>query len=278
MTLPEGFSEFEFLQDLVRKWHNRAVREEFQDLGGEDWNPDINIGRGAVRHACTIKDNDTAEMVNMRMFLYYFLHRKAQDLQQPVYGLPTENYQASRRFKPQILLWFMEDISDVEPGYSPVDGRISFRLMNEDNDTLTQANINSLANKIHTAFASGNGFIWHKGKDMVSYTDKPRGYQLQLQCRNESEGRRVAEQVLDIQNHTPNWARMNVEVNAEPAESYPTLPPTLHILGKNYKAPRRRPIADVRFQYALLHIWGIQKPICLVDRTFTFSEALVKAA
>lgn len=277
MTLPVGFSEFEFLQDLVRKWHNRIVREEFQDLGGEDWNPDINISRGAVRHACTIKDNDTAEMVNMRLFTYYFLHRKAQDLQQPIYGIPVYDLQAQRKFRPQIFLYFIEDESDIEPGYPPIDGQITFRLMDEESETLTQGKVETLANRIRSAFATGNGFVWRKGKVMCPYTDWKRGYQLQLQSRDEAEGRRVIEQVLDIQGHTPDWKNFNPSNNAEPAQAYPTLPGTLHILGKNYRLPRRRAIADVRFQYALLHLYGKPQPLCLVDRTYAWKEAIARA-
>ena len=41
MVLPDNFNEFEFLQDLMRKWQNRIVREDFQDLGGKDWIPDV---------------------------------------------------------------------------------------------------------------------------------------------------------------------------------------------------------------------------------------------
>jgi hypothetical protein len=33
-----------------------------------------------------------------------------------IYGMPTETYQESVKFKPQIRLWFLEDYEDVEPG------------------------------------------------------------------------------------------------------------------------------------------------------------------
>lgn len=276
MPLPQNFSEFEFLQDVVRKWQNRIVREEFNDLGGEDFDPDISISRHATRHACTIKDNDTAEMTILRLYLYYFVYRKAQDLQQPVYGIPTTAFQEVRQFKPQIVLYFQEPEADIEPGYAPVTGEISIRVMDEESTTITQAKVNQLATRIRDAFARPV-FEWRKGKSYVSYTDKPKGYQLQLLCRDEAEGRRLIEQVLDIQSHTPTWSKMNINQSPNAMEAFPTIPPTERILGKSVKMPRKRPIATVKFKYALLHLHGKAKPLCLVDKSGIFAKPLIAA-
>src|SRR5574339_538846 len=129
MPLPEGFNEFEFLQDLVRRWQNRIVKEEFNHLGGDEFDPDVTISEQALRHACTIKDNDTAEMVNMRLYLYYFLHGKAKKLQPPIYGTPVPNYKENTEItsNPQIYLYFSQD-EDAVP-----DGRKEIRAENHIN-------------------------------------------------------------------------------------------------------------------------------------------------
>ena len=277
MPLPENYSPWELLQSVVTRIQNRRVRDSFNDLGGDDWEPDISSSRGALRQACTIADVDTAPMVLIRLLLFYFLVENAERFKTPVYGIPITAFQASRKFKPQVVLFFQEDHQDVEPGYSPVTGEISFRIMNEESSTITQTKLKTIAQKIKTLFMTGSGFIWKKGKVMCSYTDKEKGYQMVLYCRNKTEGRRVIEQVLDIQGHTPKWSKMNVRENEEPATAYPTIPANINVMGQTQKEPRSLPIADVRFQYAISHIWGRRNPVYLADNAGIFRTAYEKS-
>ena len=265
---------WEHLQTVVMQVHNRHVREEFDDLADDD---DISTPRSSLRTACKMLDSDTAEMTLVRYFLFYFDIRKAKDLQGDYYGIPITSFQEIRKFKPQIRLYFQEDFNDVEPGYAPVTGEITFRLMDSSIETLTESQAERLANKVKTAFGSGNRFVWKKGKIMCSYTDRERGYQLQLLCRSKAEGRRLIEQVLDIQNDTPDWKFLNVSENEEPTASFPTIPPHKTIIGKSRRLPRARPMADVRFQHAVLHLWGLPNPIVLVDYSRTYHHPLVSA-
>lgn len=260
---------WEQLQDVLMWTHNRRVVQEFRDVSPEDQEwivHELRTTRERLRFACTIKDQDSAIMVALRMFLFYVILGHAS-INQPFYGVPIASYQESRAFKPQIQLSFIEDAQDVEDGYAPVTGEISIRLMSEEPETMTEADVLRYANRVKTLFAASNGFIWRKGKVMVSYTDKKRGYQLQLLCRTKEEGRRVIEQVLDIQTHTPDWKNMNVSQNEEPAERHPTIPPRQFILGRQRRMPRSRPIADCRFVAGYLHMHGLPNPIVLVDRT-----------
>jgi hypothetical protein len=57
-------------------------------------------------------------------------------------------------------------------------------------------------------------------------------------------------------------------------EAFPTIPGQDFIYGKTRRRPRRRPIADVRFQCALLHVHGLPNPIVLYDRSGAYSTAL----
>lgn len=278
MTLPGNLRPWENLQDVLQTTYNRIVRSEFDDVGDDGWDndPDIRTARSQLRYACTISEQDSAIICLVRMFLFYIILQQAKALQAPIYGTPITSFQESRRFKPQIQLYFEEDSNDVEPGFAPVTGEISVRLMNETEETISLTEARSLANKIKSAFAGANGFVWRKGKTMCSYTDRKRGYQLQLLCRNATEGRRVIEQVLDIQGHAPNWALMNVSENQEPAERHPTIPAMKQILGKSRRLPRSRPTAEVRFQYATLHVWGVPTPTVLIDRSGTHLNPLVE--
>lgn len=270
MPLPTNFDDWEHFQSVLIRTQNRVVREEFRDVGDDDWDPDIATPRGSLRVACTLKDNDSTLFVILRLFLYYFVLRKARDLVHPVYGSLIEGEGTGRKYKPQITLFFQEDLQDIETGYAPVTGEISFRLMNQASDNLTESELKEYARKIKTAFTTGEGFVWKKGKELSSYTDWDKGYQLQLLVRNKAEGRRIVEQVLDIQGHSPQWEKFNHQENENPSDAYPTVPGNEFILGKSRKKPRKRPIADVRFQYAILKTFGLPNPICLVDRSGVF--------
>ncbi|NEQ20655.1 MAG: hypothetical protein F6K28_15730 [Microcoleus sp. SIO2G3] len=274
MPLPDGFSPWENLQSVLMQTFNRVVREEFTDADDDD----LSTPRGRLKVACTIQDDDSAIQVNIRMMLFYFVLRKAADLQTPVYGIPVPGYQEARKFQPQIQLYFQEDAADVEEGFSPVTGEISFRLMNETAQSLSTSELRSMATRIRSSFATGGGFVWKKGKVQVTYTDRTRGYLLRLLCRSEAEARRVIEAVLDVQNHAPDWKFLNVSNNASPSQRYPTLAPTENILGRSRRMPRQRPIADVRFIYACCHVHGLPNPVILIDRSGYYRQPLIDAS
>lgn len=279
MALPNNFSPWEHLQDTWRRVHNRRVREHFSDLAGvdDDWDAEIESPRGSLRVACTMLDSDSASMVNLRTLLFWLVLGQASALQTPIYGIPIPSYQEARKFRPQIQLYFQEDVNNIDEGYSPVTGEITFRLMSQSPETLTEAELQNYANRIRSGFATGAGFQWQKGKVMCTYTDNSKGYKLQLLCRNKSEARRIIEQVLDIQNHTPDWKLLNVSENEEPASRYPTIPPNQRILNKTRRSPRQRPTATVRFKYASMHIHGLPLPIVLVDRSGIFRNPIIRA-
>lgn len=274
MSLPAEFSPTEHLQDTIKRIYNGEVREWFADVTSADL--DINTPRSSLRTACMHAEADTMDMTLGRQLLFDMVVKqrfmsasgsgRARDL----------SYNVLRRAKPKITLHFIEDLEAVDAGYSQVEGSIGFRLMNQTTTTLSLAEATTYGNKIKTLFCSSRGFVWRKGKEMCSYTDWEKGYQLQLLCRTKEEGKRVVEQVLDVQGHTPEWENFNYSQNERPSEAFPTVPPSQSILGKTRKLPRRRPVGDVRFQYAFLDIAGLPTPICICDRSGRFTEALVK--
>jgi len=275
MAIPPEFNEVEHLQSTIRRYLNRQIREDFQDLGDETWEPEVGTTRGAMRHALTHKDNDPLPVTLSRMFLYYFTYGKAQALQAPIYGIPSIEFQELFRFKPQVRLFFNEDYSLVEDGYESVKADISFRIMGEDERTITPAKAQTLANKINTLFATGKGFTWKKGRETWAYYDDSRGYRLRLLAWNETEAKKVIEQVLDVQGHTPDWEAYLSRTTKNRA--FPTIPGMHFIYGKQRRKPRDRPIAYVRFRYAELKVWGMVHAVTLVDKTGTRRNPLIAA-
>ena len=273
MTLPDDYNASEHLQDTIKQVYNQEVRDWFSDITEVEL--DISTPRASLRTACLHQEEDTIDMTISRQNLFdmVILQRLKNDGANRDRDL---NYRVLRRNKPQITLHFLEDLKDVEHGYEPIAGEISLRLMTETTTTLSKSEATNYGNKINSLFGSTGGFIWKKGKELCSYSDWDKGYQLQLLTRTEAEGRRVIEQVLDIQAHAPDWENFNLVHNGEPSASFPTVPPSETILGKTRKLPRRRPIADVRFQFASLKLSGLAKSVILFDRSGRHPEALVK--
>lgn len=277
MPLPDNFSPVEHLQDTIRRTFRLEVREWFRDID-LDGDLDITTPRSSLALACEHRDDDSFNMTMGRIMLFETLRgRFADRLVGTSEGTGTTTYRTDirRRTRPKIRLYFLEDASDVEPGYAPVDGQISFRLMDHTPETITPAIAQTYAQRIKSNFETGGGFVWKKGRNMYSYSDWDKGYQLQLLCRNDAEARRIVDAVLDVQTDTPEWAYFNEKVNAEPASAFPTVPEIDRAYGEQRRQPRRRPVADVRFQYASLEVLGVANPIILVDRTGVLPMSLV---
>ena len=270
--MAEISSPAEHLQSTLRRFYNNEVRDWFADIDLEQI--DIRIPRQSMALACRHLDDDSFMMTVARQKLFSDLKERLSTQQQGT-GETTFRASVRRRMKPQIKLGFLEDYNDVSDGYAPVAGSINIRLMDHSSDSINEVIAKTYATRIKSLFAAGGGFVWRKGKLMCSYSDWDKGYQLQLLCRNEAEGRRVVEQVLDIQSHSPEWEFFNVIENAEPTQSYPTVPAQERIYGQTRRAPRIRPIADVRFQYAELKVNGLPRGVILVDRSNVLAPALV---
>jgi len=271
------FNSVEHLQQTIRLWQNREIRDYFNDISIDDnWSPDLTQPRHSLAMACLHRDNDNLITTQLRLSLFNEI--RGQEYRVPFIGLPYASFNEERKYKPQIILNFREDGHDLEPGFSPLWARTSFRLMNETGQTLTEAKLRIYANKIATNLGmGGNGYIWRKGKKMFSYSDWDKGYQLQLLVRTDSEGRDLTSRVLEIQNDIPDWKNANSSGNQEEMEAYPTNPGNQLVIGKTRKKARRRPIASCRFNHAVLHVEGLPNPIILYDRSYNYPKALVRS-
>ena len=285
MPLPEPFSDIEHLQLVVRRYLNKQIREDFRDIfnGGETWEPEVGTTRGSMLRALLHEDSDPIHVTAVRMMLYYFTYEKAKALQAPVYGIPVPEYDRTFKYKPQIHLKFYQTRFNVpsstnNDGVSskPVESTISFRLMNETSESLTITELERYANRIKTNFGASGGYRWEKGKVTVNYTDKEKGYKLRLYCKTKADGKTLIEQILDIQQHIPDWTKMTTSENENPLERYPNIPTprTTRILGKTVEKPQLRPVVDVRYRYSTIHIHGLGQPRGLHDLTNTIKNPI----
>lgn len=168
-----------------------------------------------------------------------------------------------RAKKPKLTLEFRE-VPKVGNTERLKEGEISFRIMNRTSQSLTQQDLERWANIIKSRFATPP-LIWNKGKRLYSYVHWELGYQLQILAPNETEARRLVEQTLDIQQHSPDWNNLNLVTAINPESKYPEIAEREVILGKTVKMPQRRPNVAVKFRRATLLVSGVPKPIVLLD-------------
>lgn len=260
MPLPDDFDEFEFLQGTVLREHNKAVRKFFKNQEDND----ISTPKAALKHACLIKDNDTQAMMLQRQWLFEITVGNAQALQRPIYGIPVQELQTDKKFRPQVHLHFLEKFDssthDGENAVPLLEGTIKFTLMNETSETISRANAESLARKIKSEFATPP-YEWGKGWYKCTYLDLERGYDLRPLVKSKAEGERLVKSVLSIQGHT--FDRDNFQF-IEHDRSYSVNPGTHRVYGRTVKKYIKRRKADVYFRYAQLHIWGQPNAINLV--------------
>ena len=260
------------LRSFLRKGYNREVNEWFKDV--DDPVPDNSTSRKQAKRACLILPKETQSSALIKMLAFRFAVQRVH-LRPHIIGTPVGTFDSQRKYRPQIVLEFTEDELDVEAGYSRVDGRISFRLMNETSESITSSKLLSIANKVKAEFGTNSGYVWKKGKDLASYTDKQNGYQFQLLVRNKVDAKEIITKVLNTNDDEPNWSKLSYKENEEPTEAYPIIPPNQNILNKTYKEPRIRPIASVRYTHSYCKIWGLANPIILHDRSLSFIQTLV---
>lgn len=271
MSLPSNFSEWEHLQNQVRRLHNERVREYFSDVDLDD---DIESARGSLKQACLLKDKDSAIITCVRMMFFEFTVGNAASLQAPLYGMPVDRFQEEFEveFRPRIVLYFKQDINGVPDDLCAIDQECSFRLMNETTETISKSKLQSLAQVIRAKFWSYN---FNKGKIKVTYVEPKKGYRLSVNAVSETEGIDLIKDVLSINGDTINDDCLNV-VN-KPKKQSDNTPGTKTILGKPRKGRRWRPTATVKFRHACCSIFGLNRDVILVDKSGRYPQALIKS-
>lgn len=273
MGLPSDFNSFEFLQDCIRKSLRDDIRNEFKDFSSGDL--DISTPRGALRTACTPQDNDNSSMLILRLFFFYFVMRRAQDLFPPIAGMPLEDFAEKVTFRPQVTLHFEEKRSSIEQGYSPLRSRLSIRIPNQSNTSITNAQLLSIAREIKSSFGGNTPKSYRKGKICAHYRDKEKGYKLQIYCSSSTGAKSLISDILALVSEMPKWEYLHISENEEASTAYPIIPPTKNILGESRKMPRKRPVGEVYFTYATAEIYGVPRPITLYATSGSLRKALV---
>lgn len=270
MALPSNFSEWEHLQNQVRRLHNERVKEYFEDVQADD---DISTPRGSLKQACLLKDKDSAILTCVRMMFFEFTIANARYVQAPLYGMPVSQFQEEFEveYRPMIRLYFAQNSNAVPDDLPPVRQEITFRLMNETSQTISDGKLRTLAASIRNKFWT---YSFNKGKIKCTYKDASKGYKLSINALSKEEGIALIQDVLSIQGHSIEDKKLNVI--DRPRMTSDNTPGAKTILGKSRKGRRWRPTATVNFRFANVSIFGLDKDPILVDRTKQFPQAYIK--
>lgn len=257
------------LKSFLRKTYNREVNEWFRDE--PEAVPDNSTPRKNAKRACLILPKETQNTALIKTLTFRYVVQQVH-LRPEVFGTPVEPYQESVTFRPHVHLYFRQDASAVSNGRRAMEGEISFRLINETSETMTEAKAKALALDIKRELATGNGYIWKKGKYRIICKDPANGLNQSVLALNETEGIELIKKLYDIIEKPYNEEKVRV---SEPKKDSVTNPISNNLVyGKLRKEKRWRPIGNVRFQYAVLTVHGMQNRIVLVDRSKTFLNAL----
>lgn len=145
--------------------------------------------------------------------------------------------------------------------------QISFRLMNRTNESMTKAEVETLAGKIKSKFINPV-FKFTKGKELYFYKEPSLGKPFQIWAKNEAEAKKLIEQVLDLTGDSPDLDKITKRTNLLPSKAYDDTPGTKVILGEQTRLDKTRPVVEVEFTMAYLIMDGLRKPIYLVDRSY----------
>jgi hypothetical protein len=164
---------------------------------------------------------------------------------------------------PKIYLFFKEKRTDS--GARPKQGRISFRIMNETEDTLSIAGLKKLAAKINSVFGGKPPYSWVKGKSYMNYNHWELGYKLQLLSPSSAQGQKLIQDILKIQDHVFDKARMTVSKNQDEAKAFPSKPRKRKVLGEEVSLPMYRPNCEVQFQYAAVETRTLESMVVILS-------------
>lgn len=226
---------------------------------------DTSTKRLALRDQLLIQATDSRTTAMSKIQFFREQVQKVH-LKPAVIGLEKHHFDehVSVVYRPMVILFFRQELRTGDSDYPTITARISFRLMNETNASLTDANVKALATQIKNELAVPRGYTFEKGKYLCKYIDKENGYDLQLYTVSDTEGEQVARKIVGIRNHT--FLEERFAVTAPRRDPVNTTANTT-ILGISYKKPRWRPRGTVRFMYAELMLHTRPEPIILVDRS-----------
>jgi hypothetical protein len=260
MPVPENFNEFEHLQNVLMKTHNRIVTSFFRNDLLDD---DITSPEGAVKYAVTIKDNDNGITMLTRMLLFLghcgYLENMFND---SFYGIPISEFHETTAFLPQVTLVFRETKKDSKRlgrANAPKRFRISFRIQKQSN-LITNSDIIQLRNLINLKFPpTGKHYC---GLNLYDYYDPINGVNKHyfLPARSKAEAVKFYYRFFDLLDILVDQSFITEKKMAIRKQK------TVSLLGEPTQIKQSPVVGTVRLKSVWLHIWGKKSQEKILER------------
>jgi hypothetical protein len=216
MPLPEGMSEFEHLQSVLLQTFNPLIQESFRE---DIVDNDIHTPETALKYACLLKDEDSAQQMILRMLLFLFV-RGEVELFDKIYAMPVLNYHQSVRFAPQIVLKFKETKANAKLHHrqqNPKRQQLSFRIPALKETTVTHTQIEQWTVKLKQLFPASYYHI--TGNDNYTYKDADAGLKLSIDSQFKGDAGQLAEKVCEaleyIREHSSSSLSTHITYKAQ---------------------------------------------------------------
>ena len=260
MTIPVNYNPLEQLVRVVKKIHNKIVREFFRNDLLDD---DITSPEGAVRNACLIDGEDSIPAIILRI-LFFAVHCGWLEelISDKTYLIPKLEIHGNNVFAPQLVLKFQESRNDMrrygrkDPKRHTVQFRIPTFLNSE---SVTQTDVNLLVNKINSEFPQS--FNHYAGlNNFIYYNPKVFYKRFVVPARNKSDANILIKKYHDILN-------LNFDSSlTRKAERNIVRRSVLRILGENYEIDGNTPLGTIKLKNAALFLHGKTKKEMLIER------------
>jgi hypothetical protein len=256
-------NDVEIVQSFIRKYINKAIKEHFKDIPGEDENSLSKAApRSAIKLVCLHKDTDPITLTAIRLLIWWVEARGLMD--EYIYGIPVSQFQETVQYLPQIKLFWREKTKAAELNNRyPARARYTIRFKGS---YQSKADIKSLATKINNIFNKPSVHNFTKGREKYSYRDKEKGYEFIITAQNELEAKKVINALLEIQDDNPLKDEYLTKSTTERNWTERT---RKTVAGETILSPKQRPIADVYFTHAEFSIHGMARDIRLVNNLGT---------
>jgi hypothetical protein len=252
-------SETERFQSFCRRFINRKVRENFKDLGGEDFQADFRNERHFSRHICTHQDDDPLTLTIGRLMVYYFEVRGL--IEEPIYSIPSSHLHESVQGVPQLILTFKESRQDSIENKrykNPLEAQHYIRVKT---DFSSESEVMQIARRVRDIFVTPRYHL-DKGRIKFTYYNKSKGHEFKILAESESEAKNLITKILATAQEEPDWDYLS-----DSRKTNRDFNKTQYIRfnGKRYKKPTRRPSGRVHFVSAELHVDGVPYNLYLID-------------
>jgi len=226
MPEPDNFSPTEQFQDVNKKIANKIIREYFKDVINLEADLDLTAPRQALLKACLHKEDDSLMLTVARNQLFEQYTSYARDRQPIPTGDLLNELSESVVYRPKITLFFKEDDDDIDPDYQAVRMEISWRLMDKTSTTISKTELTSIANKIKTTFGQSSGYIFKKGRKIVSYRQKSKGYEFLIRARSLTDGKELIRDILTMNGDSIETGLLKLSEVDDETEAFPYNPGT----------------------------------------------------